>query len=159
MTPLTNMRVLTPSRKRLNPGDVFVLQPDERYLFGRVIGTNTAVGPMTGCILTYIYRVRSASMQIPPRPDLSPDKLLIPPIMTNRLPWSRGYFETIAHVPLEAGDVLTQHCFRSSGGKYYDEANNELPGPIEPVGVRGLHSYRTIDDAVSDALGIARVPD
>jgi hypothetical protein len=74
--------------------------------------------------------------------------------MTNTLPWSKGYFQTLENRPLGASDVLRSHCFRSSGGKYYDESCVELPGPKEPCGDWGLHSFRTIDDAVSDALGI-----
>jgi hypothetical protein len=153
------MRVLKPSRKRLRPGDVFVLQPDEQYLFGRVIKTGVIGGGFPNCILIYIYNARSASKEIPLGSGLLPNRLLVPPITTNRLPWSRGYFELIARVPLEPSEVLEQHCFRSSGGKYYDEAGHQLAGPVEPVGVWGVHSYRTIDDAVSDALGIPRVPD
>lgn len=74
--------------------------------------------------------------------------------MTNTLPWSRGYFETLENRPLETGEVLREHCFRSSKGKYYDEHSNELSGPVEPCGDWGLQSYRTIDDEISDALGI-----
>lgn len=48
-----------------------------------------------------------------------------------------------------------QHCFLSaSRGKYFDDQGHELPGPIEPVGDYRLHSLRTIDDEISDALGI-----
>jgi hypothetical protein len=75
-------------------------------------------------------------------------------MMTNTLPWSKGYFETVAHLPLSAEDVLPRHCFRSSSGKYFDEICNELPREEQPCGDWGLHSFRTIDDDVSDALGI-----
>lgn len=51
--------------------------------------------------------------------------------------------------------LLPQRC----GGRYFDENGNEVRGPIEPVGDYGLHSYRTIDDTVSEALGIDRVPE
>ncbi len=74
--------------------------------------------------------------------------------------WSRGYFEILANVPLTADDVLVQHCFRSaSRGRYFDEHGNELPGLAEPIGDHGLYSFRTIDDQVSDALGIDRAPE
>jgi hypothetical protein len=90
---------------------------------------------------------------------MRPDRLLVSPIMTNRLPWTRGYFETLANVPLEVGDVLPRHCFLSaSRGRYFDDAGNELAGAIEPVGDYALHSFSTIDDQISDKLGIPRVP-
>lgn len=90
---------------------------------------------------------------------MRPDRLLVSPIMTNKLPWSKGYFETLANVPLGEDDVLDQHCFLDWTGRYYDENLNELPGPREPVGEYGLASFRTIDDEVSDALGFERVRD
>jgi hypothetical protein len=157
----TNLRVLQPSRKKLRAGDVFAMQmPDDLYLFGRVISTDAVIGPMTGIILIYIFRTRSEVKAPPRREDLRPDNLLVSPILINRLPWSRGYFETIDHRPLEQEDLLKQHCFLSSvRGQYFDEKGHELPGPVEPVGSRGLNSFRTADDEISDALGFGRVPE
>jgi len=157
----TNLRVLKPVRKAPRAGDLFALQLAESlFLFGRVVSTEAIAGPsMPGAILIYVYRPRFDSMAVPDRSELSPSRLLVPPLMTNRLPWSRGYFETVDHWALGPGDVLPEHCFLSAArGRYFDEAGKELPGPVEPVGDYGLHSFRTIDDAVSDALGIDRVP-
>ena len=159
MPTQTNLKVLKPSRKRLKEGDIFVLQPDDQYLFGRVIKTDAIGGGFANCVLIYIFRVRRASKELPPRSDLSPDKLLVPPITTSRLLWSRGYFETIAQLPLEPDDVLKQHCFRSTQGKYYDESGNELAGPVEPVGKWGLMTFRGVENEISDALGIPRALD
>lgn len=114
---------------------------------------------MPGANLIYVYRHRASSKE-PDHAALDPQDLLLPPLFINRLPWSKGYLETVAHWPLEPSDLRSQHCFLSaSRGRYFDEKGNELSGPIEPVGDWGLHSYRTIDDAISDALGIARVPE
>ncbi|MBT8163364.1 immunity 26/phosphotriesterase HocA family protein [Arthrobacter sp. GN70] len=157
----TNMHILKPSRKGPLPGDVFVLQmPDEMYSFGRVISTSAMVGGRIQAQLIYVYKVRSDSKALPERSELRSDCLLIPPMMTNRLPWSRGYLETVANLPLERDDVLSQHCFfDSSFRKYVDEFGDDLPGPVEPVGEHGLQSFRTIDDSVSAVLGIPLVPD
>jgi len=158
----TNLQVLRPSRVKLRAGDVFaMLPPDGLFLFGRVILVDLPSGraPMPGANLIYIYRHRSPS-KVPDRSALDPEDLLLPPLFINRLPWSKGYFETVVHWPLEPGDLRSNHCFLSAGrGRYFDREGNELPGPIEPVGDWGLHSYRTIDDAISDALGFERVPD
>lgn len=161
---VTNLRVLKPSRKKPRPGDVFALQvADEGFLFGRVISTDAkwtlaqGAGP---AVLIYIFRERSREKAVPDRAVMRPEHLLVSPIMTNQLPWSRGYFETLANTSLTADDVLPQHCFLSaSRGRYYDERGVELPGPSGPVGDHGLHSFRTIDDQVSDALGVPRAPD
>ena len=148
----TNLAVLTPSRTQPQAGDVCVLRvPGGSHLFGRVISTEAFAGPsMGGAVLIYIYSIQSEDQELPDRSALSPDRLLVPPMMTNRKPWTLGYFETVAHLRFESGDVLSQHCFRRWDGRYFDESLSELPGAVEPVGDYGVHSFRTIDDAISD---------
>jgi len=153
-----NIAVLKKSRRRLKEGDIFVmLPPDGLYLFGRVIDMNARVFTDIGWNLVYFYKARSQEKTNVP--DLSRGKLLIPPLITNRLAWSLGYFEHVQHQPLAAQDRLPQHCFKDDRGWYFDERGNRLPGPIEPVGQWSLWSYRTIDDAISQALGIPLAPD
>jgi len=155
---LMNLAVLKKSRRSPQVGDVFVLQPpDGLYLFGRVIDIAAEIGPFKSCVLVYLYRQRS-SQKAPP-PALLRGQLLVPPLMTNRLPWSRGYFELVESRPLTDMDRLPQHCFADLWGRYFDERSRRLPGPVEPIGQWGLESYRTIDDQVSEALGIPLAPD
>lgn len=154
----TNMRVLAPSRKSRTPGDVFALQlRDGEFIFGRLISTTARVGGFEGCHLIYIYRTATPTKtQIP---SLDPHGLLVPPMATNQKPWTLGFFETVTHLPLvPARDVLSQHCFRDIRGRFFDDQSRELPECIEPCGEFGLHSYRTIDDAISKALGIPLAP-
>jgi len=95
-------------------------------------------------------------------PDLSKNRLLVPPLGTNRLPWTRGYFETVDHRVLGSEERLPVHCFRdltAATERFLDERGRALGAPVEPVGDYSLHSFRTIDDAVSEALGIPLVPD
>lgn len=154
-----NLAVLQKSRKP-QVGDIFaMLPPDGAFLFGRVISTTASFGGKPIATLIYIYQPRSRSAD--EIPELSPRQLLLPPILTNTLGWSRGYFQRVARRPLEAQDVLEQHCFQGGFGKqrgYFDERGRRLPGPVEPVGVTGLASYRSIDDAVSRALGLLLAP-
>jgi hypothetical protein len=158
---VTNMQVLTPSRKVPKAGDIFVFRPQGRgYFFGRVVATDAMITSMKDCILLYLFATESDTKQPPAR--LLIGDLLVAPLMTNRLPWSRGYFEVIAHREFSPGERLPMHCFREPGRKtsqrYWDEYNHELPGKLEPCGIHALKSYRTIDDAVSEALGIPLVP-
>lgn len=154
-----NLAALKKSRRAPQEGDIFVMQPpDGQFLFGRVIDTNAR--PFTADwrgVLIYVYRLRSAVKT--PLPELLRGHLLLPPMMTNRLPWSKGYFEHLENRPLLPVDRLPQHCFRDIRGGYRDQAGNAVPGPVEPVGVFALKSYRTIDDAISEALGIPLAPD
>jgi len=162
--PPTNMQFIRRSSKKPVPGDVFaMLYPDGQYLFGRVIRVDLPEGkaPMTGANLLYIYNVRSDSKDV----DLSllrPEALLIPPVFTNRMLWSKGFAETIASPGLQPDDELAQYCFRDFSyqlyERYFDEEGNEISGRREPCGVYALDSYRTLDDSISEALGIPLIP-
>lgn len=158
----TNLRPLKRSYKKLTPGDIFaMLLPDGRYLFGRVILSDLPAtrAPMPTSNLIYIYKVQSDKKAPPPIQALKPENLLIAPEFINRMPWTKGYFETVAHEPLQQADLLQQHCFWDSSRKIYtDETGEKLAKRIEPCGIWGLGSYRVLDDLVSDALGIPRVP-
>lgn len=165
MVDQTNLRILKKSRKKPERGDIFVMQlPDNTYLFGRVIlaGMPRNSAPMPGANLIYIYSHRSPTQKIDER-ELLPARLLVPPAWTNDLGWIRGYFQTIENQPLGDFDVLRQHCFRRVGlwpePKFVDECGKELNHSSEPCGEWALVSYRWIDDRVSDALGIPRVPE
>lgn len=160
---MPNLMVLEPSRRRQRVGDLFTLRPTSGpYLFGRVVRTDANAGGFPSSNLIYIFRVESDRPEPPDRAELNPSNLLVPPIMTNRLPWSRGYFQTIASWPIRPGEALARHCFEEPRRPpeyphlYFDEygASAELPGRVEPCGEWGLHSYLTIDDAVSSALAI-----
>ena len=137
-----------------------MLLPTGMYLFGRVVLADPprerAPGPGTNLIYIYAYQSKSKA---PDEARLSPDNLLIPPVWTNGLGWTKGYFETISSGELKLGALLSRHCFRRHDGVYLDEAGRRLPGPVEPCGEWGLVSYRWIDDRISDALGIPRVPE
>jgi Immunity protein 26 len=161
---LTNIRIIAPSRARPKAGDLFAIRPDELgYLFGRVIDPDTPrFGFPKPVILTYLYAPLFPTMEVPPRAALRPDALLIPPFGINRLPWSRGYFHVVDHWPLTDTDVLPRHIFMSTlFGKhvFLDEDGHPVTDPGYPVGPWALRSYRTVDDDISEALGIPQVPD
>lgn len=162
MSTEMNLQPLKASRAQPEPGDIFaMLVPEGRYLFGRVILADLPQGkaPMPTSNLIYIYDVQASEKAPPPVDALTPERLLIAPQFINRLPWSKGYFETVAHAPLLESTVLRRHCFWDAVRKIYrDETGATIGERIEPCGEWGLGSYRMIDDLVSDALGIPRVP-
>ena len=161
MVEVTNLQYLKRSNTKPAPGDVFaMLLPDERYLFGRVILAEVPRGraPMPGAYLLYIY-TETASTKEPPLDKLTPDRLLIPPLYTNRKGWTMGLFETVAKTELSPADLLSRHCFWSpTRQRYYDETGQEIDGPVEPCGRWALAAYEYVDDLISDALGMARSP-
>lgn len=156
-----NMQVLKRSRKEPQEGDIFVYKmKGQPYRYGRVIRMHTKIGGFTDVILLYFYRAFSdEKISIP---KLDKHKLLLAPLGTNRRPWTMGYFETVEHRPLAMDDILSTHCFKDDTYikcKYRDEYGQELEHKKNPCGLDALHSFRTIDARISDALGIEPAPD
>ncbi len=156
-TEKTNLEVLERSNTAPKVGDIFALKPRGKpFMFGRVIRTDSMVGPFPA-ILIYVYAT-TAERELP-LPPLKREQLLLPPLFTNQLPWVHGLFKTVARQELTPSDVFKVHSFRHPvSGKYFDDRGRALPTPSEPVGTYALDSYRTIDDDISDALGIPQVP-
>ena len=146
-----NLAILKKSRHSPKPGDVFAMLPsDGLYLFGRVVANDANPLGVGGAILLYIFSPRSRRKTDVPL--LRTSDLLLAPIMTNRLPWSRGYFENICNQAITSPDRLEVHCFKDSRGWYFDEYGNRLPSAVGRVGQWGLHSFQTIDDDIARAL-------
>ncbi|MGI8685529.1 MAG: immunity 26/phosphotriesterase HocA family protein [Acidimicrobiales bacterium] len=147
--------------RRPTAGDLFSMQLEsKRFLFGRVVDGPLPTGraPMPGAYLVYVYRDEHRD----PEPDqgrLTPENLLVPPAFINQLGWTKGYFISVANRPVLPHDRLRQHCFARFNGTFLDENGSLLDGPSEPCGEWGLGNHRTLDDAVSDALGVPRAPD
>lgn len=157
-TSHTNLRVLKKTKRKPEAGDIFVFQLEplpDKYFFGRVVATDTTIGNIKeiGVVLIYLYR--NFSIDKTNIPSLKTSDLLVPPIGTNTLAWTRGYFETVTSGVNSKEDVLQQHCFLDPlRGWYFDEYSNRLPGPIEPVGIDGLSGISSIDIKISKALGL-----
>lgn len=148
-----NLSVLTKTRRPPEVEDVFAMHlPDHGYLYGRVVSVEANPLGVGGGVLIYIYGARSQDKEAVP--DLRLTQLLVPPVITNNLPWMKGYFEFVEKRPLVPEDRLQQHCFQDVRGWYFDERGRRLSRPFQPVGQWGLHSYRTIDDEIAKALGI-----
>ena len=158
-TPATNLKVLKKTRRKPEAGDIFVFQLEtlpDRYFFGRVVATDTTIGGFSGnefkAVLIYLYRTSSAEKtDIPP---LLLSDLLVPPIGTNNLPWTLGFFEVIKSGQNISKDLLPQHCFKNFRGWFVDEYGNRLQGPVEPVGINGVAGIGAIDIDISKALGL-----
>ena len=148
------MQVLKRTRRKICQGDIFVfkLNHENIFRFGRVIKESVKIGGFDNLILVYIYKAVSPSKEN--IPFLNPCELLIPPFATDRMPWTSGYFENIESRPLVSGETLSKHHFKAFGGRFFDDDGNPVTSPNEPIGTWGLHSIRSIDNEISDALGI-----
>lgn len=158
------MRLLQASRKKVRAGDIFTLTLDEKnYYFGRVIYEKITFGGLMikgheipgwpNCVFAYIYAI--SSMDLYNIPELSKDDLLIAPFATNHQGWLRGYFMTVGNRPIGEDDFLKKYCFYDSARDCYRDIEGKLlKERFDPCGHYALDSYRTIDDSISEALGV-----
>ena len=153
----TNIKFIKKGRKKPIAGDVFVYQlPDNRYGYGKVIKDDAALHSWKPFPLVYIYN--TFADDIIKGVQLDKTNLLIAPLIINFSGWSSGYFINVENVPITEQDILDKHCFKEQlrEGYFYDEYSKRID-PIEGCNIWGLCNYRTIDNQVSDALGIPRV--
>jgi ribosomal protein S18 acetylase RimI-like enzyme len=130
-------------------GDVFAVERGGGPgLLGRVVSTSAVVGPTHGCILVYVCVARGRR---PGREDL-----LVPPMLTTRAAWSRGYFVHLRSEPLLPGEYLERHVFRDAQGRFYDEEARPAaaPAPGEPVGEWKLLEVEAIEAALAAAVAL-----
>jgi hypothetical protein len=119
---------------------------------------------MPGANLVYLYGVQF-DHRPPNLNNLTVANLLLPPVWTNNLGWTKGFFETLSNVSIRSFDLLPNPCFYvaplrpGAPGSYVDDNGERLHHRSDPCGEWALASYRWIDDRVSDALDIVRVAD
>ena len=86
--------VMKKSRKNPCEGDVFCIQPLEGiFYFGKVIKANMENTDMHGHTLIFIYDIYSNDKNT--MLNFENKEFLISPIIVNKQPWIKGYFETL----------------------------------------------------------------
>ncbi len=151
------LRIQQPSRKMPKAGDVFRMHLiNGKYLFGRVISTEACHGDVPKLLLLYVYNYLSDDGHAPEL--LRKEDMLLPPKITNRQGWLKGYFETVQQRSLEAEEIFERHCFESKmfngSSRYFDEYDNPLSQRLEPCGSRSVAGYSSMDNDIARALGI-----
>ncbi|WP_018130083.1 immunity 26/phosphotriesterase HocA family protein [Effusibacillus pohliae] len=144
---------MQPSRKKPNPGDVFVVQPKNGlYFYGKVIKTNMPSKDLVIlCNLIYIYKNPSQQVVMPT--ELNPRELLIPPLIINNQGWIKGYFKTIGSMPVTNEDLAVNFGFKDFLTKQFvDELGNPLGYEPELWTDYGLGSYGVVADKIHKIL-------
>jgi hypothetical protein len=152
-----NLRVLRKTSRKPEAGDIFAFQLvpiPESFFFGRVVATNTKIGGISGVGVVLIYLYRTPSISKTQFPALKIDDMLLPPIGTNTVPWSKGYFELVKTGENRAEDILRRHSFRDSRGWFFDEYGNRHYEPMDPVGDYALSGIGAIDVDISNAFSL-----
>ncbi|MEI6533006.1 MAG: immunity 26/phosphotriesterase HocA family protein [Candidatus Roizmanbacteria bacterium] len=138
--------------KRPQEGDIFVFSFDNKeYYFGRVIKLDVIAGGFPGAVLIYAYDQKTNKKKLIPL--LNKENLLIPPVMINRMPWTRGYFEVVEHKVLLPEDVFEKHIFKTDNPNIsLDEYGNRMQNVVANYGYSALSSYLSFSEKVSLVL-------
>ncbi len=150
-----NLKVLEKSRKVPSIGDIFVWTMDtHNYYFGRVIKTDAIAGGFPNSLVLYFYN--NAVSDYTHIPELRKEELLVPPLMTNRQGWLKGFFKTIANKPLREKDQFIPNIFEDVLFQCYkDEYGNKIEKKENrEYGLYGLGGIAGIDILLSHALGL-----
>ena len=145
---------MSKSRKKPCVGDVFVLQPFSGvFYFGKVIQSDLQSNDsfIRGMFLIYVYDCSSTKKEIVT--DFEDSNFLIAPMIVNKQPWLKGYFETIGNVPVTAQEQAADYGFWDVMKKYYVDIKGEiLDTPPKFHSIYGLGSYGIVTKEVFKAL-------
>ncbi len=151
-----NLENLGGSRKVIKTGDVFVFKPKKHpYYYGVVINSDANIFTAKGLVHIHLFNLNSEKGNSVPD-NLHCSKLLIPPILTNKLGWRKGYFKTIGNIAVKDFMSAKNATFFYYNGEIFDDNSNQLlvPKSIEETGSFAITSYLNIDNLISLALEI-----
>jgi hypothetical protein len=126
-------------------GDVFKIQFPNVTYYGRVMMTNVAFGGFKdGCTKIHVYKPTDRS----DLKEIVRSGLLIPPQFINNLGFSRGYFQCVGNVPIDANDNDDGFVYIDSRKWYFDQYGNRTKSHSDKIGVYGLGNYLTVEDVL-----------
>jgi hypothetical protein len=151
-----NLEFLETSKKKIKTGDVFVVKPPKmKFYYGIVANSNANLFHVDGILHLQFFDF-STDDYGSISDKLHDSKLLFPPVLTNRLGWSKGYFKTIGNISIENFKTIKEASFYYYNGEIFDDNSNQLSQPysLETTGSFAVTSYLNIDNLISLRLGI-----
>ena len=137
------LRVIKRKRKRPQEGDVFVLSPRENvYFYGKVLKSNIETVDnntfIEGNNVIAIFNCKTRDISLDNyKPNY--DDLLIRITIVDYNYWTRGYFYTIANIPLNDYEKnLDYGFFDIDFGKFYKETGERLNHKPKIFGMEGI---------------------
>ena len=147
------MRLMEPiDQPTLKPrtGDLFAYLMRGEYGFGQVIRTDLdMILPVS---LIYLYKDRARDLK--DLPNLSIQRLAIPPLLIASLSWEMGVLKTISAVDSSTMNTLVQHCFWDEDhGEFRNEIGEILLRKSEPCGKYSCSSIHGLELQLGIAFG------
>ena len=154
MENFTELISMNQSRKYPKEGDIFLVQPLQNvYYYGKVIQTQikSRDSLVNGMNLIFVYDKSTDNKNIPD--NLSDCDFLISPVIINKLPWSRGYFETISNLCVTERERKMPFGFWNTLRKTFVNAEGiTLTFKPQYWSDYGLASYAVVGEKIQAAL-------
>jgi len=137
------LKVIKKTKCKPKEGDIFLVSPREGiYFYGRVfkaeikhIANDTFIN---GKNAVFIFKCKTRTL------DLSNylpnyEELIIDPVIVDDIYWRKGFFYTIANIPIDDYEKELDYGFYSIGkGKYFKEDGHELMHQPQILGTYGI---------------------
>jgi len=137
------LKVIKRTKYKPKEGDVFLVSPREGiYFYGRVLKTKikhlTNDTFVDGKNVVFIFkcktRVLDLSNYIP-----NYEELIIGPVIVDEIYWRKGFFYTIANIPIDDHEKELDYGFYSiAKGKFLKEDGRELMHQPQILGTYGI---------------------
>ncbi|MBA2853958.1 hypothetical protein HNP89_001936 [Methanococcus maripaludis] len=143
------------SRKKPVVGDIFVIQPRKSvYFYGKVIEVNDHFRTFDAELyVILIYKDKSSKLEM--TDNLSPDNILVPPMIVNRKGWTSGYFYTVENTELTEEEKNLDYGFKyiiTDCFMFHKATGEKLDHEPLILGTYGIGSYGTVAYEVTKAL-------
>lgn len=143
-----------PTRRFPKRGDVIAMQLVQGG-FVHVAVASTAIafwGPDFRSKFNLLYVHNEIRAEPTPPPKIRRNALIVPPLVTNRQGWLKGFFQKVGED--RDLEVWPSHCFFQDrfDGEWIDELGQQLPAPSGDVGWAQLFGYNMIGLVVSHAF-------
>lgn len=150
----------TAGAKRRNPraGDAFVYHPgNANFFWGRLLKTPFSIFGTKGHLIL-LYDVGTTDSDQVPWDAMASAELLVPPIVINGTPWSKGYFRSVEGRPLGPEDARHPIFFVNQSRECVDSDGDPIAAsPLSPDAMLptfGLSNVRLVDELLKQRLGV-----
>lgn len=137
------LKVIKKTKNKPKEGDIFLVSPREGiYYYGRVLKTEikhiTNDTFIHGKNLVFIFKNKTKTLDIS-NYSQNYEELLIGPEIVDATYWTKGFFYTIANIPIDNNEKELDYGFYSIGkGKFFKEDGYELKHQPSFLGTYGI---------------------
>ena len=155
---LRPLPALGTKRRHPRAGDAFVYHPgNANFFWGRLLETPFSISWAKGHLIL-LYDVATTDTDRVPWEAIGSAQLLVPPIVINGTPWSKGYFRSVENRPMRPEESRHPIFFVNHNRECVDSNGKSTVGsqlsPDAMLPTFGLSNVRLVDELLKQRLGV-----